>query len=136
MHPTAPGAAAAILAPAATLLATAAPRAGALLTAALLATAPFTARAAQPAGPGAGRAHTVTIEDMRYNPQTLTVRRGDRITWINDDLVPHTVTATAGKFDSHLIQPGNSWTYLARKAGEYDYKCTLHVTMKGKVLVR
>ena len=120
-----PGAIAEALAPAA-----------ALLTAALLAAAPLTAHGAQPAGPNARRAHTVTIEDMRYNPQTLRVRRGDRITWINNDLVPHTVTATDGRFDSHLIQPGNSWTYLARKTGEYDYKCTLHVTMKGKLLVR
>ena len=92
--------------------------------------------AAQPAAPGTRQAHAVTIEDMRYNPQTLTVHRGDRITWVNKDLVPHTVTATDGRFDSHPIAPGGSWTYVARKAGEYDYVCTLHVTMKGKVLVR
>lgn len=105
------------------------------LAAALLAMAP-TGRAAQPAGSGAGRAHTVVIEDMRYHPQTLTVRRGDRITWINEDLVPHTVTATDGRFDSHVIPPDGSWTYVARKAGEYDYRCTLHVTMKGRLVVR
>lgn len=111
------------------------PRAATLilaLAAALMATAPLTGRATQPAW----QAHTVTIEDMRYSPQTLTVRRGDRITWINKDLVPHTVTATDGRFDSHVIGPGGSWTYVARKTGEYDYMCTLHVTMKGRVMVR
>ncbi|MGH8180055.1 MAG: plastocyanin/azurin family copper-binding protein, partial [Steroidobacteraceae bacterium] len=51
---------------------------------------------------------------MRFNPQTLTVQRGDRVTWINKDLFPHTVTA-AGKFDSHPIPAGGSWTYVARK---------------------
>lgn len=73
---------------------------------------------------------------MRYVPQTVTVRVGDRITWVNKDPFPHTVTATDGRFDSHQIAPDGSWSYVARKAGEYDYVCTLHVTMKGRVLVR
>lgn len=102
---------------------------------ALLAAGPLAGRAAQSAGRSAGQAHTVIIEGMRFTPATLTVRRGDRITWINKDPFPHTVTA-AGKFDSHQIAPDRSWTYVARKAGEYDYVCTLHVGMKGRVLVR
>lgn len=73
---------------------------------------------------------------MRFSPQILTVHRGDRITWINRDPFPHTVTATDGKFDSHPISPDTSWTYVAAKTGEYDYVCTLHVTMKGRLLVR
>ena len=92
--------------------------------------------AAQRSSPAPGHAHTVIIEDMRFNPQVLRVRRGDRITWINRDPFPHTVTATDGKFDSHPIAPDGSWTYVARKSGEYDYVCSLHVTMKGKLEVR
>lgn len=72
---------------------------------------------------------------MRFTPQSLTVRRGDRVTWVNKDLFPHTVTA-AGKFDSRQIAAGGSWTYTARKAGEYDYICTLHVGMTGRLEVR
>lgn len=106
------------------------------LLAVLLAVAPPGGRAAQPGDAGAARAHTVIIEGMRFSPQTLIVRRGDRITWINRDPFPHTVTATDGRFDSHPIAPDGSWTYVTRKAGEYDYVCTLHVTMKGKVVVR
>lgn len=108
------------------------------LAAAAPAAASPPAGAGEAAGPGVvgRRAHTVTIEDMRYDPQTISVRRGDRITWINRDLVPHTVTATDRRFDSHLIQPGSSWTYVAGRAGEYHYRCTLHVSMKGRILVR
>lgn len=101
----------------------------------LLATVPFAGRAAQPAHHGGGVVHTVIIESMRFTPQTLTVRRGDRVTWVNKDLFPHTVTA-AGKFDSHEIAAGASWTYVAAKAGEYDYVCTLHVGMTGRLEVR
>lgn len=103
---------------------------------ALLAAWPLAGHAARPAAPGDAHAHTVVIEAMRYTPQTLTVRRGERITWINKDPFPHTVTATHGQFDSHLIPAGGSWTYVARKPGEYDYECALHVTMKGRLEVR
>lgn len=106
------------------------------LAVALLAMGSPADHAAQTSGVASGRAHTVIIEDMRFNPQTLRVHRGDRITWVNQDPFPHTVTATSGKFDSHLIAPGGSWTHVARKAGEYDYVCTLHVTMKGRLEVR
>lgn len=103
---------------------------------ALLAAAPLAGQAAQPAHPSAGHAHTVIIESMRFMPQILTVRVGDRISWINKDMFPHTVTATDGQFDSQQIAPGGSWSYVARKAGEYDYRCALHVTMTGKLEVR
>lgn len=101
----------------------------------LAATAPPAGRAAQPGDRGAGRTHTVIIESMRFTPQTLVVHRGDRVTWINKDLFPHTVTAK-GKFDSRQIAAGGSWTYVAQKAGVYDYACTLHVGMTGRLEVR
>lgn len=103
---------------------------------ALMAVGPSAGGAAQPADRSAGPTHTVTIEALSYSPQTLTVRRGDRVTWINRDPIPHTVTATNGAFDSHTIAPDHSWTYVAGKTGVYHYRCTFHVTMKGRLEVR
>lgn len=54
--------------------------------------------------------------------------------WANRDPFPHTVTA-AGVFDSHSIATGSSWKYVARKAGDYAYICTLHPNMKGMLRV-
>ena len=93
------------------------------------------AGAAQPSRPDTARTRTVIIEGMRFRPQNLIVRRGERVKWINKDPFPHTVTATDGRFDSHAIGPDGSWTYVARKAGEYDYTCIFHATMKGKLVV-
>jgi plastocyanin len=45
------------------------------------------------------KTHTVTIEEMRFHPERLTVARGDTIVWVNRDLVPHTATSAAGRFD-------------------------------------
>ena len=78
--------------------------------------------------------HTVVIEGFKYQPETVTIKRGDSVVWINKDLFPHTITAK-GVFDSHDIAPGRSWKYTPRKAGEYAYTCTLHPNMKGLLKV-
>jgi plastocyanin len=81
-------------------------------------------------------AYTVTIDGVTFSPQTLVVPRGARITWINKDPFPHTVTAMDKAFDSRSLAAGASWTYIARSTGEHDYICTLHPTMKGKITVQ
>ena len=73
---------------------------------------------------------------MQFDPQTLSVRSGDRIEWVNDDPFPHTASATAGAFDSKAIAANASWSYVAAKQGEYAYACTYHPTMKGKLIVQ
>jgi plastocyanin len=78
--------------------------------------------------------HTVVIEGVKYEPETLTVKRGETVVWVNKDPFPHTVT-DKGAFDSHDIAAGKSWKYTARKAGEYAYVCTLHPNMKGTLKV-
>jgi plastocyanin len=78
--------------------------------------------------------HTVIIDGVKYEPEALTVKRGDTVIWVNKDPFPHTVTA-AGVFDSHSIAVGGSWRYVARKAGDYVYTCTLHPNMKGTLKV-
>ena len=85
---------------------------------------------------GAPQTYHVTIEAMRFTPQVLTVRRGDRVVWINKDPFPHTTTADRKRFDSRSIEPNASWTYVARKPGDYDYGCSLHPTMKGTLAVQ
>jgi plastocyanin len=80
--------------------------------------------------------HTVTIENMQFNPSALTVKRGERVVWVNKDLFPHTVTADNKSFDSGSIAANASWSYVARRKGEYAYSCTFHPTMHGKLTVQ
>jgi len=84
------------------------------------------------AGPPAK--HTVTIEATSYKPETMTVKKGESVTWVNKDPFPHTVTA-AGKFDSKSIAANGKWSYRATKTGEFPYICTLHPNMKGTIKV-
>ena|SRR5690349_14057312 len=81
--------------------------------------------------------HVITVANMQFSPQTLTVRRGDRIVWMNKDLFPHTATADSKVFDSQQIVSEGSWAYVVdAEPGHYAYSCTYHPTMKGKLVVR
>jgi plastocyanin len=73
---------------------------------------------------------------MQFTPATLTVSKGERVVWVNKDLFPHTASADDKSFDSKEIAADGSWTYVVAKAGEYPYGCTLHPTMKAKLIVR
>jgi plastocyanin len=95
-----------------------------------------------PAGDVAGaanaapRVHTVLIEGMRFQPEGLTVAAGDTVVWLNRDMVPHTATSPAGRFDSGELAPGKSWTYTVRATGEFTYICTYHPLMKAILRVK
>ncbi|WP_446901227.1 cupredoxin domain-containing protein [Burkholderia sp. YIM B11467] len=80
--------------------------------------------------------HVVVVEQMRFTPATLTVRRGDEVVWINRDLFPHTASADARAFDSGSIAPQASWHYIAHERGRFPYSCTFHPTMHGMLIVR
>jgi plastocyanin len=81
------------------------------------------------------KTHTVTIEGMRFQPEMLTVERGDTIVWVNKDLVPHTATSKAGNFDSKLIEADKSWKYTVGNKGDFAYICTFHPTMNAMLQV-
>lgn len=80
------------------------------------------------------RTHEVVIQGLQNVPETVTVKRGDIVLWINKDPFPHTVTS-AGAFDSGPITAGKSWRFTARRTGTYPYVCTLHSNMKGTLRV-
>jgi plastocyanin len=80
--------------------------------------------------------HTVRIEGMKFQPERLEIRAGDTVTWVNADLVPHTVTAASRSIDSGSIAPNAKWTKVVRGRGEIDYVCRFHPTMKGVLVVK
>ena len=103
---------------------------------------PSLASASRSAGPGSApqKMVTVTIRSFKFEPATVTVNVGDIVEWKNDDIVPHTATADSDAqkpvFDSGTIDTGATWRYVVRKKGTYNYGCTLHPNMKGKLIVQ
>jgi plastocyanin len=84
----------------------------------------------------AARTHTVVMEGMKFSPATLRIQPGDTIVFKNNDLVPHTATAKQrGGFDSGLIKPGESWTFVPEFHARVPYMCTFHPMMEGRIEV-
>lgn len=81
---------------------------------------------------GAG---SVRMEDNRFGPATLTVRAGTTVTWVNVGRVIHTATARDGSFDSGFVQPGGRFSRRFDTPGTYEYYCTVHPEMVGRIVV-
>ena len=85
------------------------------------------------------RTYQVEIRAMQFAPAELEVAVGDTVVWTNTDVVPHTVTSgvpAAATFDSGVIDNKAQWRYEITTAGEHAYVCTLHPTMRGKLVAR
>ena len=78
--------------------------------------------------------HVVTIENMKFNPVTISINKGDQVTFINKDIVGHNATEVSKVWASPMLQTGQSWTFTPEKTS--DYYCTVHVVMKGKIIVK
>jgi plastocyanin len=70
--------------------------------------------------------HMVTIDGARFSPADLTVRAGDTIVWVNNDILAHTATARDGAFDSKVIEPGRRWKFVVKQKGTFAYTCSFH----------
>lgn len=82
----------------------------------------------------AGR-HTVVLKDTRFHPSTLSISRGESVTWLwRDEGVAHNVTASS--FRSRT-QTNGSFTVRFTHVGTFSYRCTIHAAegMRGKVIV-
>jgi plastocyanin len=111
------------------------------------------ATAGTPAATTTTTAATLTIPmgastpgNPAYEPASLTVKKGDAIDVVNKDSSPHTVTSgtgledpNAGKmFDTSIINAAASAQIATAdlEAGEYDYHCSVHPFMTGKITVQ
>ena len=87
------------------------------------------------AGTARAETHTVVIQFFQFKPQTLEIKAGDQVQWVNHDMLEHTATASNNAFDSKTIRPGGTWTWTAKAPGEYAYTCAFHPSMKGVIKV-
>src|SRR5437868_1349894 len=79
---------------------------------------------------------SVKIANFTFQAPVVTVKPGTVVTWTNDDDIPHTVTANNGAFRSKVLDTGDRFTFTFAKAGAYDYFCSIHPHMTGKIIVR
>ena len=79
----------------------------------------------------------IEIKDFAFNPQNITVKSGEKITWINRDEEPHTVVSVGKQFKkSPGLDTDQTYTIVAGAPGTYSYFCSVHPKMTGTIVVQ
>jgi len=79
----------------------------------------------------------VMIQNFRFKPAHITIKRGTKVRWINKDSTAHTATANNGRsFDSGRLGKGQRYTHAFKRAGKKPYHCEIHTDMKGTITVK
>jgi amicyanin len=88
-------------------------------------------------GEGAeAKAADVKIDNFKFGPEALTIAAGTTVTWTNRDDIPHTVVSSTGEFKSKVLDTDEKFSFTFAKAGTYEYFCSVHPKMTGKVIVQ
>lgn len=78
--------------------------------------------------------HYVFIKEMLFQPSEITVMKGDTIQWFNNDIVAHNVRELkSNAWTSPTLASGDSWKMVVTKSEEYY--CSIHVVMKGRIII-
>ena len=108
------------------------------------AASPFASPMASPiaspvASPEVSSEIVIDIAMIAFQTAMIEIPAGTTVTWVNKDVVAHTVTHTPATgdviFDSGYFQSGESWSYTFDEVGTFDYYCIPHPNMIGTVVV-
>jgi plastocyanin len=78
----------------------------------------------------------VSIANFAFTPGEITITPGESVTWTNDDGAPHGLEFRDGATGTDLLLPGASFSRRFDRPGTYDYNCSVHPYMTGRVVVR
>ena len=81
-------------------------------------------------------APVVSILTMSYGSAQTEVLTGDTVSWRNDSVQPHTVSASDGSWTSERLVAHSSFSRRFETAGTVDYYCQIHPGMRAQVDVR
>lgn len=81
-------------------------------------------------------AQEIEIDNFSFSPPQLTVAIGTTVVWVNNDDVPHTVVGAHQEFRSKALDTGDRFSFTFAKAGTFDYFCSVHPMMMGKIVVQ
>lgn len=78
--------------------------------------------------------HFVEITGFKFIPESLTVKTGDTITWINKDIAPHTASADDKSFDTGELKQNETGSITVSNDQTITYFCKFHPSMKAKLM--
>lgn len=78
----------------------------------------------------------IKVGNFTFSPETLTVPANSTVTWTNKDDVPHVIASTDGVFRSKGLDTDDHYSFKFIKPGTYNYFCSIHPKMTGKIVVQ
>jgi plastocyanin len=99
---------------------------------ALVVAAAFLVPVVRPA-PAKASDHKNEIKGLAFNPDQITIRAGDSVTWVNQDSDRHHLLGDG--FESKDIANGGTFTSEFPEPAQLAYHCTIHTYMEGHIVV-
>lgn len=81
-------------------------------------------------------ATTISIQNMTFNPNQITIKSGTNLQWVNNDNRQHQIMSDNGEFQSMVLNPGDSYNFYFAKSGIYGYHDALNPTVTGTITVQ
>ena len=78
----------------------------------------------------------VNVDNFTFNPGAITVPVNSTVTWVNKDDIPHVIASNDGSFKSKALDTDQQYSFTFSKAGTYEYYCSIHPKMVGKIVVQ
>ena len=78
----------------------------------------------------------IAIKDFMFTPNSLTVKAGSTVTWVNRDDEPHSVVSDTGLFRSGAVDTNETFSFKFDKPGTYHFTCAIHPRMVGTIIVQ
>lgn len=94
-------------------------------------------RSATAAGqPAPTPATEVKVDNFTFSPEVVTVPVNSTVTWTNKDDVPHVIAGTNATFRSKGLDTDDHYSFKFTQPGTYNYYCSIHPKMTGKIIVQ
>ena len=78
----------------------------------------------------------IVVKDFMFMPNSLTIKAGSTVTWVNKDDEPHNVVSDTGLFRSGAVDTNETYSFKFDKPGAYPYHCALHPRMVATIIVQ
>ena len=84
-----------------------------------------------------GNEVVIKMQNIQFDPKSVTVKVGQKVKWVNEDGVAHDVVSQSGEtIKSSTFGHGGTFEFTPKKAGEIKYVCTIHPGMDGTLTVQ
>src|SRR4051794_14072827 len=77
----------------------------------------------------------VSVDNFSFAPAAASVPLGGSVRWTNRDDVPHVIMSSDKKFKSPVLDTDQQFSFTFDAPGNYEYFCSLHPKMTGRVSV-